>query len=161
MHVQGGGTSAASPVVAGLAGLYLQMNPTATSGTVKNAVDQCAYADGFTGTLPNPLWGYGKLDGKAAMLCVITGQKEILVSDSHVKYYPNPFNNHLTIELDKVVNGTISIYSPEGKLLLQDAISSRKYELNSTSLNENYKGILFVRIISDNQSFAFKLVRTN
>jgi subtilisin family serine protease len=161
MHVQGGGTSAASPVVAGLAGLYLQMNPTATSGTVKNAVDQCAYADGFTGTLPNPLWGYGKLDGKAAMLCVITGQKEIVVNDNHVKYYPNPFSNHLTIELDKVVNGTISIYSPEGKLLLQDAISSRKYELNSTSLNENYKGILFVRIISDNQSFAFKLVRTN
>jgi subtilisin family serine protease len=161
VHVQGGGTSAASPVVAGLAALYLQMNPNATSGIVLNAVDNCAYSDGHTGTaLPNAYWGYGKLDGKAAMLCVITGEKEIYANNS-VSYFPNPFTDKVTINLDKETQGKIYVYSVDGKLLHEDVVSSRKYELNSSSFNGNYKGILFVRIISNNQSLAFKLVRTN
>lgn len=71
MHIQGGGTSASAPVVAGLAALYLQKFPNATNQQVKQAIMNCTYSDGFTGIVPNNVYGYGKLDGMAAMLCTI------------------------------------------------------------------------------------------
>jgi hypothetical protein len=61
-HVRGGGTSAASPVVAGAAALYLQKCPWATAAEVKNALLTTARTDTFTGTVPNNRWGVGKLD---------------------------------------------------------------------------------------------------
>lgn len=161
MHVMGGGTSAASPVVAGLAALFLEYNPNATSAMVRNAINQCAYTDNFTGIVPNPYWGYGKLDGKAALLCVVTDKKENIEANASVNSYPNPFNEKATIEFNSVIKGTIYVYSPEGKLLFSDQLSSDKYELNALRFTENYKGILFVRIVSDKSNSAFKLVRIN
>jgi hypothetical protein len=66
-HVRGGGTSAASPVVAGTAALYLQKCPMATAAEVKNALLSTARSDVFTGTVPNNRWGVGKLDAFAAL----------------------------------------------------------------------------------------------
>jgi len=66
-HVRGGGTSAASPVVAGTAALYLQKCPLATAAEVKNALLSTARTDVFTGTVPNTRWGVGKLDAFAAL----------------------------------------------------------------------------------------------
>jgi subtilisin family serine protease len=66
-HVRGGGTSAASPVVAGTAALYLQKCPMATAAEVKNALLSTARSDVFTGTVPNTRWGVGKLDAFAAL----------------------------------------------------------------------------------------------
>lgn len=100
MHVLGGGTSAASPVVAGLAALYLQRYPTATNQMVKDAIRYCAYQDQYTGTnLPNYQWGFGKLDGKAAMTCsdvkVFTGIKA--QENALIKLYPNPTKEQITL----------------------------------------------------------------
>jgi subtilisin family serine protease len=67
-HVRGGGTSAASPVVAGAAALYLQKCPWATAAEVKNALLTTARTDTFTGTVPNNRWGVGKLDVFNALL---------------------------------------------------------------------------------------------
>jgi subtilisin family serine protease len=161
MHVVGGGTSASSPVVAGLAALFLEYNPNATAGTVRMAINQCAYTDGFTGAVPNPYWGYGKLDGKAALLCVITDKPEIINAGNQFSSYPNPFNDRVTVQFNSPVKGSIHVYSPEGKLLFNDEVTADKYELDASRFNENYKGILFVRVISDKSNLAFKLIRTN
>jgi hypothetical protein len=67
-HIRGGGTSAASPSVAGIIALYFQKCPTATAAEVMEALLSTATTDQFTGTVPNNRWGVGKVDGFAALL---------------------------------------------------------------------------------------------
>jgi subtilisin family serine protease len=61
MHVRNGGTSMASPVVAGIAGLYLEKCPFSTWEDFKTHLLAGAFTDNFTGpNLPNNAYGYGK-----------------------------------------------------------------------------------------------------
>ncbi|MBI2280825.1 MAG: S8 family peptidase [Bacteroidetes bacterium] len=61
-HRKNGGTSMASPVIAGVAALYLQKCPTATMTEIKNAIITTAKQDSFTGAVPNTGFGYGKVN---------------------------------------------------------------------------------------------------
>src|SRR5208282_2878026 len=63
-------TSAASPIVTGIIALMLQMNPKLDASMVKQFLQQSARADAFTGAVPNPRWGYGKVDAYNALLAV-------------------------------------------------------------------------------------------
>jgi subtilisin family serine protease len=56
------GTSASAPYVAGIVALFMQKNHNLSSADIKMLMKQCATQDRFTGPLPNPRWGYGKLD---------------------------------------------------------------------------------------------------
>lgn len=72
MHNRNGGTSLASPVVAGTAALYLEKCPEASWQEIKQAITGTAYTDGFTGAVPNYRWGFGKTDAFAALLSSTT-----------------------------------------------------------------------------------------
>lgn len=61
-HVRNGGTSMASPVVAGIAALYLEKCPNATYADFLNDLHQNAFEDSFTSVTPNNAYGYGKVD---------------------------------------------------------------------------------------------------
>ncbi len=161
LHVQGGGTSAAAPVVSGLAALFLQKYPTATSIQVKNAITNCAYQDAYTGAaLPNYKWGYGKLDGLAAMTCIVTDIKDHLIN-SNVNYFPNPFSDNITFNFERNLIGQLYVYSIDGKLIYQDVVEGNSYKLSSARLTEKTTGLLFVRIITANESMAFKVIKAN
>lgn len=54
------GTSVASPVVAGLVALILEANPNLDVNGVRSILTSQALSDGFTGSLPNNIYGYGK-----------------------------------------------------------------------------------------------------
>ncbi len=54
------GTSMASPVVAGLVALILEENPNLDVNGVRGILSSQALSDGFTGSLPNNIYGYGK-----------------------------------------------------------------------------------------------------
>ena len=162
MHIQGGGTSAASPVVAGLAALYLQKNPMSTSMQVKNAITNCAYFDSYTGTnLPNYRWGYGKLDGFAAMTCIVTDVKQNNLNTNTISYFPNPFKDSVRFNFNKTLTGKIYIYSVDGKLIYEDILNGGSYELTSEKLNEKTNGLLFVKIVTETETNSFKLIRSN
>jgi subtilisin family serine protease len=66
-HMRNGGTSMASPIVAGIAALYLQRCPNSRPSDIKNAILNSSYQDIYTGQLPNFSWGYGKVDGLGAL----------------------------------------------------------------------------------------------
>jgi subtilisin family serine protease len=100
-HKRSSGTSMASPVVAGIAALYLQKNPTATWQDVKAAVIGCATQDNATGSsLPNNKWGYGKVNGynvvKGCNVGVDGNDNYNFVFDA----YPNPANEKIFFEYD-------------------------------------------------------------
>ena len=67
-HVRNGGTSMASPLVAGLAALYLEKCPLATYNDFKNDLISTTYTDNYTGSVPNMAYGYGKPHGLDLML---------------------------------------------------------------------------------------------
>ncbi|MNU64954.1 PII-type proteinase precursor [compost metagenome] len=61
LHVRNGGTSMASPVVAGIAALYLQKCSKGNYQSFLDAIRSTAFTDAFTGTIPNNAYGYGKI----------------------------------------------------------------------------------------------------
>lgn len=61
-HVLNGGTSMASPVIAGIAALYLEKCRNATNLDFKNEILTNSHSDYFTGNTPNYAYGYGKID---------------------------------------------------------------------------------------------------
>lgn len=61
LHMRNGGTSIASPVVAGIAALLLQKCPRATAAQIRDALTGTAFADDHTGELPNVSFGHGKV----------------------------------------------------------------------------------------------------
>lgn len=62
-HTKNGGTSMASPVVGGVAALYLERCNLGTWQDFKSKMITSAISDSYTGFTPNIEWGYGKLDG--------------------------------------------------------------------------------------------------
>lgn len=71
-HARNGGTSMASPVVAGIAALYLEKCNNFTYADFKRDIRLTATEDAVTGTIPNYIYGYGKTN--AFKLLVENGQ---------------------------------------------------------------------------------------
>ena len=57
-----------SPVVAGIAALYLERCNRATYQDYLDDIHSSAFADGYTGTTPNNAYGYGKIHALDALL---------------------------------------------------------------------------------------------
>jgi subtilisin family serine protease len=69
-HLAWSGTSAATPYVVGVIALMLEKNPTLDAKQIRDIITRTAKADSFTrsaGQVPNPEWGYGKIDPAAAL----------------------------------------------------------------------------------------------
>ncbi len=71
-YVYFGAVSGAAPLVTGSIALLLQKNPSLDAAQVKAILQQSAKRDNFTGSAPNPRWGYGKLDVYAALSAIAT-----------------------------------------------------------------------------------------
>jgi subtilisin family serine protease len=72
-HRRNGGTSMASPVVAGIVALYFETRPTAGYHEINQVIKLAAKTDAFTGAVPNHKWGYGKVDAMNALTLATLG----------------------------------------------------------------------------------------
>jgi len=153
-HVAAGGTSAASPVVAGLAALYFQKHPTATNQQLKTAIINCAYQDLFTGTgLPNNKWGYGKLDGFSTMTCGEIFQNiKTLSSENSIRVFPNPLTNDTHVLFPDSKFKKITLYNSSGQIVLEDFCESESYHLKRSNLATG----LYL-LISEDKSVTYKI----
>ena len=148
-HITGGGTSASAPVVAGIAALYLQMNPTASWSDVKTAMTSCAGQDQFTwGPLPNNAWGYGKADAFAMLTNCGPVNIQPILKDVSIKSYPNPASGIIDIEL---LNGTsgnsrISVSDLTGKVIREFNVIADHTRIDLSDLSD---GIYFLNWIQN------------
>lgn len=67
-HGRNGGTSIAAPVISGIAALYFEHCNNASYSDFFNDLTGTAYTDGFTGSVPNNSYGYGKAHALDLML---------------------------------------------------------------------------------------------
>ncbi|MCC6691091.1 MAG: S8 family peptidase [Bacteroidia bacterium] len=140
INVRAGGTSASAPVVAGVAALYLQKNPTATAAQVKNAIHACPTIDSITGSnLPNSIWGYGKVNAFTTLAGCVTGVP-LLANNVLFGIYPNPFNSETTISFDltnyRYRSAQIKINDVVGKIICEINIGDKNslFTLNKEQL---------------------------
>lgn len=139
-HFRDGGTSSSSPVVAGIAALYLQQNPTATAIQVRDAIVQCAVTDTFTGTnLPDNAWGHGKADALNTLLnCPLTSVQNPQASIQFMHIYPNPVIEGSVCYLepgDRVPSGglLVEVSDPGGRLVYRmDHVTGDRIAVNTT-----------------------------
>jgi subtilisin family serine protease len=131
-HVRNGGSSHSSPSVAGIAALYLQMDPSATAAEIKQDIICSAKNDAFTGALlPDNYWGYGKANAYGALVgCLSVGQ-EIHEEETAFTVYPNPNNG----ETMSISISTLN-YSAENKIMIYNALGEEV--LNLVAENGRY-----------------------
>lgn len=137
-HVRNGGTSMASPVVAGVAALYLERCPKGTAAAFKELLTSTAFSDNYTGAVPNNAFGYGKIHGLDLMQAVtfetaptITQTDNLLIASTSPNYQwmqnmvelPGATNQTLMISPP---NSNYSVYtvSEDGCLSVSDQIST-------------------------------------
>ncbi len=157
-HVLGGGTSAASPVVTGLALLFLQAMPNATNQLFKNAITSCAYNDIFTGTnLPNNKWGYGKLDGLSTFTCSgVLSVNNNIVPSSYQDIFPNPTNEKIFISSNII---DVCIQDITGRIVYDEKRKNVDNDKWSIILNDIPSGIYIIKTKNDkNQLKSEKLI---
>jgi len=68
LHMRNSGTSMSSPLVAGVAALYLEKCSKATYSDFKTDMINTAFSDSYTGTLPNFGYGHGKIHALNVLL---------------------------------------------------------------------------------------------
>jgi len=122
------GTSMSSPVVCGAVALLYEQNPNLTVEDVRALLIKTADKDDFTGTVPNPTWGWGKLNIFAAMQRLIVSVAEQNISTS-LKVFPSVTNVNFVVSTDNaeesnevfLVNtlGETVVYKNADKLQLQ------------------------------------------
>lgn len=166
MHMRDGGTSTASPVVAGIAAMFFQRFPNANWQDVKEAITLCAYTDSFvTGTIPNSTWGYGKVDGfETIKPCALVGIHESnTLYENYLFASPNPFNEQTIIQYN--LSKFYVSKNTEAKIFDVLGNEVRKISLKEKSgkivikKEELTSGIYFISLISEKRTLkSVKLV---
>ncbi len=80
-HVRNGGTSMASPIVAGVAALYLERCPEGTYSGFKSLLTSTAFTGQYSGTVPNNAYGYGKVHALNLMTAVVVEPKPTITQN--------------------------------------------------------------------------------
>ena len=136
MHVRNGGTSMASPVVAGIAGLYLEKCPLSSWSDFKAHLLAAAFTDNFTGpNLPDNAYGYGKAHGLNTLLqtefspqimgSVLYCPNETIlevVNDSFLMAVWNTGDTTFNLELDSAGTYSATITNQQGCRNISNAL---------------------------------------
>jgi len=143
--------SAANPLSTGIIALMLEVNPELTPQEIKDILHDSCRTDEDTGTVPNPSWGYGKLDALMAIENTLeTLSVEEIIDDTSVTMFPNPTTGKVAINLSEEV----------GELtLIQYSIIGQEIHRNNFTKGSVFRmelegspGIYFLEVIIDGRA---------
>jgi len=156
------GTSMSIPVVAGIAGLLLEVNPSLTPAQIKNLLKQTARHDSYTGVISSAgdvLWGWGKVNAyhAARIAAGLSGCSNNTFLSSDFKIFPNPTYGVAFLEGFIEGNYSINIYDVNGKNVYNahKTYLSQQFQINFTLLK---RGIYTVLLESDKNNYIQKLI---
>ncbi len=166
-YVAFGGTSSAGPHVAGAAALLLQADTTLRHRDVRRLLRAGAIADGFTGTVPNTTWGYGKLRIANSLNSIVTDvgdRPDQPVVFSLGQNYPNPFNpsteiRYQTSEVNHVTLKVFDILGREVATLVNEVKPAGSHSVQwSTDNSHLSSGVYFYRLEAGNFTHVKKML---
>ncbi len=147
------GTSMSCPMTVGAVALYLEQHPAATYEELTAAIDSTTIKDNFTktsGSLPNNVWGYGKLDIFRAMGGLpVTGIAEYPAA-TRATLYPHPTRDAVTFRLPSTAQWkSIQISDVTGRAVYATPVATQQFSIDTHSWNA---GMYFYRIEGTSQT---------
>lgn len=163
-YIINNGTSMAAPHAAGAIALMLQINSDLTAADVRDVLETSSREDQQTGSVPNPEFGFGKLDALEAMNVLETGPARIaeqqeLPEDVELTNYPNPFNPATTVEftLPEAEDVSISVYNSIGQeveqLVVDEQMDAGTHQLQLDGSNLS-SGVYLLRFQAGNEQLT-------
>jgi hypothetical protein len=145
--------SAAAPVACGVIALMLELDPTLTNQEVKEILSQTARQDSNTGTVPNTIWGGGKMDALTAIQEVNNRLSLDNQTLNKIKIYPNPVKDVLAIKSSFNFDN-VKIYSIDGRLVKK--INRPENLIDLSILNS---GIYFLKLKANGVTENIKIIK--
>jgi hypothetical protein len=134
------GTSMASPLVSGIAGLMFARNPSATNTIVRTIMQQCVVDQGTPGW--DQFYGYGVLMADCATILV--SDQEISASEIAFNVFPNPGRGVFKIRIpDFNDEADLEVFNAMGERVVYEKIFSG---IGEVDLSGNANGIYLLRI---------------
>ncbi|WP_336514521.1 S8/S53 family peptidase [Pollutibacter soli] len=177
------GTSASSPITAGIVALLWEYNPEYSREDIIHRIKSTAYGDAYTqttGALPNNISGWGKIDAFKAMTDSSTDMQKVcsireICQERYIepppnpmqpdffymKFYPNPVSGTVYINYRSSVIFNLVIYSSTGQRMMQIPVMPDLRGVTKTiDLSRLASGIYFVRAVGDGISVTKKIMVT-
>ena len=160
VHVAEIGTSMAAPHVSGAVALLLSIDETLDTDDILDLLTGAAVTDTATGSVPNPAWGWGKLDALSAVEELQSTEEPeeppVEVTQPTVGLQENPVSSRAVFEVafpDSVDQVTLRIYSISGRLVFEVSVDpdddTVTWNLQSMSGNALASGIYLYLVVTD------------
>lgn len=159
------GTSMASPAVAGMVALCLQVRPDWQIDSVRLYLAETAMNDKYTGEVrnnPSNMWGMGKIDAYA--LLEKAEQKKLYNEPTKDMYaqlavYPNPGDGRFYVKIPQNENGQllISLLDQQGKCVFKKYVSSADDRIYIEQGNLP-KGLYLLRVDGSKSTYSAKVI---
>lgn len=153
---RGGGTSFASPLIAGFAACIWQINPDRTYNEVITAIKNSGHLEHE----PNNLLGWGVPNYAYAKDVRILNVDDIF--EDKIAVYPNPFKGDTlflktSIEFEEGLN--IKIMDPKGALIFNQSYDTNEISENmELTIDGSQEGVYFLFLQSGNNQKIVKLI---
>ena len=159
------GTSAASPIAAGIVSLLLQIDPNLSPAKVRTILAETAIQDFYTGVIPpegSNIWGKGKINAYGAVRKLIKDLSVTTYQGSQTLdcvLFPNPNQGSFSLDFasKKSEQVTVSVTDISGKSVFNQAWDVKPGQnILPIELSEASKGIYFVRVSGNEGSISIK-----
>ena len=146
-----GGTSMASPCVAGIIALWLEADPTLSPEDVKNVFAKTATHIDETMEYPNNSYGYGEINAYAGLLEILGLNASVpSISSSQprdVKFRVNGKIIDITIEGHDNSRYTVKVYSTDGKVIRAEKSNANH---STIDMSEAPSGVYAIQVNTSN-----------
>lgn len=152
-----GGTSQATPLVAGITSLMLAVNPALTVDQISSILQTTAQDQ-----VGNPsedilgwdqYYGAGRVNAYSALVAAQALSTENNLLTNGISIYPNPASNILHIKSDTEIDGA-SIYDLSGRMIQTLKTSAKFIDVSTLK-----SGVYILELLSNNQKIAQKFIK--